>query len=38
MGNMGGMNPHTAKELGISDKDWVWVESDYGKLSEGEII
>ena len=26
------INPHTAKELGISEKDWVWVESTFGKI------
>jgi anaerobic selenocysteine-containing dehydrogenase len=26
------MNPRSAKELGISDKDWVWVESNFGKI------
>ena len=26
------MNPHTAKALGISDGDWVWVESRFGKI------
>jgi anaerobic selenocysteine-containing dehydrogenase len=26
------INPHTAKELEISDRDWVWVESNYGKI------
>jgi anaerobic selenocysteine-containing dehydrogenase len=26
------INPHTAKVLGISDGDWVWVESKFGKI------
>lgn len=26
------MNPHTAKRIGISDGDWIWVESKYGKI------
>lgn len=26
------INPEKAKELGIKDKDWVWVESSRGKL------
>jgi molybdopterin-containing oxidoreductase family iron-sulfur binding subunit len=26
------INPHTAKELEISDGDWVWVESTFGKI------
>lgn len=26
------MNPLTAQELGIADKDMVWVESPFGKL------
>lgn len=26
------INPHTAKELGISEGDWVWVESTFGKI------
>jgi molybdopterin-containing oxidoreductase family iron-sulfur binding subunit len=26
------INPHTAKALGISDGDWVWVESKFGKI------
>ncbi len=26
------INPHTAKELGISDGDQVWVESRFGKI------
>ncbi len=26
------INPRTAKELGISDGDWVWVESRFGKI------
>jgi anaerobic selenocysteine-containing dehydrogenase len=26
------INPHTAKDLGISDRDWVWVESNFGKI------
>ena len=26
------INPETAKRLGISDADWVWVESPHGKI------
>ncbi len=26
------VNPDTAAELGIADNDFIWVESDYGKL------
>jgi len=26
------INPETAKELGIADKDWVWIESPKGKI------
>jgi molybdopterin-containing oxidoreductase family iron-sulfur binding subunit len=26
------INPHTAKELRISDGDWIWVESKFGKI------
>jgi anaerobic selenocysteine-containing dehydrogenase len=26
------MNPETATRLGISDGDWVWVESSKGKI------
>jgi anaerobic selenocysteine-containing dehydrogenase len=26
------INPETASRLGISDKDWVWVESPKGKI------
>jgi anaerobic selenocysteine-containing dehydrogenase len=26
------INPRTAKELEISDRDWVWVESNFGKI------
>jgi anaerobic selenocysteine-containing dehydrogenase len=26
------INPHTGKELEISDGDWVWVESKFGKI------
>jgi anaerobic selenocysteine-containing dehydrogenase len=25
------MNPHTARELGLADRDWVWVESPRGR-------
>jgi anaerobic selenocysteine-containing dehydrogenase len=25
------MNPHTARELGVSDREWVWVESPRAK-------
>jgi menaquinone reductase, molybdopterin-binding-like subunit len=26
------LNPNTAKQLGVADKDWVWLESPLGKL------
>jgi anaerobic selenocysteine-containing dehydrogenase len=26
------INPHTARGLGISDGDWVWIESKFGKI------
>ena len=26
------MNPETAKQLGVSDRDWVWVESPHGRI------
>ncbi len=26
------MNPLKARDIGVSDKDWVWVESSYGKI------
>jgi molybdopterin-containing oxidoreductase family iron-sulfur binding subunit len=26
------INPETAKRLGVSDGDWVWVESPHGKI------
>jgi anaerobic selenocysteine-containing dehydrogenase len=26
------INPETAKRLGVSDKDWIWVESPQGKI------
>ena len=26
------VNPETAKRLGIADRDWVWVESEKGKI------
>jgi anaerobic selenocysteine-containing dehydrogenase len=26
------INPETAKRLGVSDRDWVWVESPFGKI------
>ena len=26
------MNPETAKQLGVSDGDWVWVESPHGRI------
>ena len=26
------INPETAKQLGIEDEDWVWVESPKGKM------
>jgi anaerobic selenocysteine-containing dehydrogenase len=28
------MHPETAKELGIEDGDWVWIESPRGKVKQ----
>ncbi|MBW1868178.1 MAG: molybdopterin-dependent oxidoreductase, partial [Deltaproteobacteria bacterium] len=32
------INPETAKELGIKDDDWVWIETQHGRVMQKVII
>lgn len=32
------INPETAKELGLKDDDWVWIETQHGRVMQKVII